>query len=97
MADPSVTSTEQIPTEEQTGEASHFGPHHIELSEWIAMAPFETWLGAEIVYAEEGRAQMRLPFKAELCQGSGFMHGGVLVSLADTTVAMAMTTMSTHG
>jgi len=66
------------------------GPHRIRLESWISTAPFERHLGMEILEAEEGRARLTMPFLAELAQGGGLMHGGALVALADTAVAMAI-------
>ena len=40
--------------------------------------------------AAEGRAVLSMPFRAALCQGMGLMHGGAVVSLADTALAMAI-------
>ena len=44
----------------------------------------------EIVQAAEGKATLTMPFRIELAQGAGLLHGGALVSLADTAVAMAI-------
>ena len=44
----------------------------------------------EIVEAADGRATLTMPFSVELAQGAGLMHGGALVSLADTAVVMAI-------
>jgi len=60
------------------------------LPEWIAVAPFEEFLGMKIEEAENGKALLTMPFKAALCQGIGLMHGGAVVSLADTALAMAI-------
>lgn len=61
-----------------------------QLPEWIATAPFEELLGMQIEEALDGRAVLTMPFKAALCQGKGLMHGGAVVSLADTALAMAI-------
>ncbi len=68
-----------------------------ELPQWIAVAPFEEFLGIEIVQAEAGSATLRMPFKAALCQGKGLMHGGAVVSLADTSLAMAIKSLLPEG
>jgi acyl-CoA thioesterase len=57
---------------------------------WISCAPFEQMLGMEIVNAEGGEAILRMPFTKSLAQGAGLMHGGAMVSLADTAVVMAI-------
>jgi uncharacterized protein (TIGR00369 family) len=66
------------------------GPHRFSMPAWISCAPFETLLGMEILKAEAGRAILRMPFIKSLAQGAGLMHGGALVSLADTAVVMAI-------
>lgn len=69
------------------------GPYHIVLPEWISCAPFERLLGMDIVAAKDGRAILSMPFRYEFAQGAGLMHGGALVSLADTAVVMAIKSM----
>ncbi|MDX9817868.1 MULTISPECIES: PaaI family thioesterase [Desulfococcus] len=43
-----------------------------------------------ITSAAWGKAILSMPFGFDLAQGGGFMHGGALVSLADTAVVMAL-------
>lgn len=66
------------------------GPHDIQMDKWIECAPFERLLKMEIVNAADGRAILRMPFVSEFAQGAGLMHGGALVSLADTAMIMAI-------
>lgn len=66
------------------------GPHDISLPQWISCAPFENLLGITIVEAKGGTARLTLPFTRQLAQGFGLMHGGALVTLADTAVVMAI-------
>ncbi len=66
------------------------GPHQVTLEKWISCAPFEKLLGLDIVWAKYGRAYLTMPFVHELAQGQGMAHGGALVTLADTAVAMAI-------
>jgi len=68
-----------------------------ELCGWIDTAPFEDLLAIAIEEAEQGRAVLSLPFKVRLAQGGGFLHGGVLTTLADTAVAMAIKTLLPAG
>jgi len=60
------------------------------MKEWISCAPFECLLHMNIVHADDGQAVLSMPFLVELAQGAGLMHGGALVSLADTAVVMAI-------
>jgi uncharacterized protein (TIGR00369 family) len=61
-----------------------------QLEGWIATAPFEDCVGLTIAAAEGGTARLTMPFRLCLANGGGVMHGGALVTLADTAVAMAI-------
>ncbi len=50
----------------------------------FSLAPIVNFLGLELVSAEDGAAQVRLPFREELIQGLGVIHGGVLSLLGDS-------------
>ena len=66
------------------------GPHRFKMEQWISCAPFEKLLHIDIVEAADGRALLQMPFLLDFAQGAGLMHGGALVSLADTAVVMAI-------
>ena len=68
----------------------HTGPHQFHMDAWISCAPFERLLNMTIEEASEGKAVLTMPFLFDLAQGAGLMHGGALVSLADTAVVMAI-------
>lgn len=72
------------------------GPHQFRMEGWISCAPFERLLHMEIIEAAEGKSVLTMPFLLDLAQGAGLMHGGALVSLADTAVAMAIKSMVTE-
>lgn len=76
--------TPQIPPDCSTG------PHRVVLDKWIDCAPFERLLNMEIKSADNGKAVLTMPFCRQYAQGAGLMHGGALVSLADTAVVMAI-------
>lgn len=61
-----------------------------QLEGWIAAAPFEDHVGLTIEAAANGEARLSMPFRLCLANGGGVMHGGALVTLADTAVAMAI-------
>jgi uncharacterized protein (TIGR00369 family) len=71
-------------------QSGYTGPHDVALTQWISCAPFESLLRMEIVEAENSRATLTMPFLYEFAQGAGLMHGGALISLADTAVVMAI-------
>jgi len=68
-----------------------------QLDGWITTAPFEDCVGLSIVAADKGAARLTLPFRVCLANGGGVMHGGALVTLADTAVAMAIKSMVPPG
>ncbi len=74
----------QIPGSQSTG------PHELRMEAWISCAPFERLLNMTIVEAADGKARLTMPFLIDYAQGGGLMHGGALVSLADTAVVMAI-------
>lgn len=73
------------------------GSRQFELRSWIDTAPFEDLLAIAIEEAQQGRAVLSLPFRVRFAQGGGFLHGGVLTTLADTAVAMAIKTLLPEG
>jgi acyl-CoA thioesterase len=73
------------------------GPHYFGMPAWISCAPFEKRLGMKIIKAEKGRSVLEMPFVKALAQGAGLMHGGALVSLADTAVVMAIKSILAPG
>ena len=73
------------------------GPHQLTMERWIGTAPFEKLLNMTIVEAADGRATLTMPFYLDYCNGAGIMHGGALVSLADTSVVMAIKTVLAPG
>ncbi|QEM68887.1 PaaI family thioesterase [Geobacter sp. FeAm09] len=72
-------------------------PLPVHLPDWIALAPFETYLGMSIDEAGDGRAVLSMPFRVAHCQGAGLMHGGAITSLADTALAIAIKTLLPEG
>jgi len=72
-------------------------PLPFSLPEWIALAPFEEYLGMQIEEAGNGRAVLSMPFRVAHCQGAGLMHGGAITSLADTSLAIAIKTLLPAG
>lgn len=73
------------------------GPHTITTSPWIDPAHFGRLLHMKIVTSGDGTAVLTMPFLIDFAQGSGLMHGGALVSLADTAVVMAIKSLVPPG
>ena len=77
--------------------ASLTGPHTITARPWIDPAHFGRLLHMKIVTSGDGTAVLTMPFLIDFAQGSGLMHGGALVSLADTAVVMAIKSLVPPG
>jgi uncharacterized protein (TIGR00369 family) len=58
------------------------------LDELIAMMPFASGLGISLEEASPDRVVAALPWAPRLCTTGGIMHGGVLMSLADSAGAL---------
>ena len=56
--------------------------------ELVALMPFARHLGVVVDEASADRVVVRLAWAPELCTSGGLMHGGVLMSLADTAGAL---------
>jgi uncharacterized protein (TIGR00369 family) len=54
---------------------------------------FMRTLGAEVVSVEPGRVVLALPFRDDLCQQNGFLHAGVVTSVADSACGYAALTL----
>jgi 1,4-dihydroxy-2-naphthoyl-CoA hydrolase len=59
-----------------------------ELDELIAMMPFAAELGLRLEEASPDRVVAVLPWAPRLCTTGGIIHGGALMSLADTAGAL---------
>ena len=60
------------------------------LRDFFREFPFFKLLGIEMVSVEPYRARLRCSYRQDLCQPAGIMHGGVIASLVDTTIAQSM-------
>ncbi|HTV74600.1 MAG TPA: PaaI family thioesterase [Candidatus Acidoferrales bacterium] len=47
-------------------------------------------LDLRLEHVERGKARMRMPFRAEITNGMGAVHGGAIVSLCDTCFYIAL-------
>ncbi|MEO5843476.1 MAG: PaaI family thioesterase [Caldimonas sp.] len=59
-----------------------------------ATAAFNTWAGFEVVHAADGRAELKLPWRADLGQYAGFLHAAMIGGLIDTACGFAAFTLS---
>jgi len=59
-----------------------------DLDALLALMPFAGHLGLVLDEADASRVVIRLDWTPHLCTSGGVMHGGVLMSLADTAGAL---------
>ncbi len=59
----------------------------------VETAPYYQLLQITLEKIDEGFARFRMPFRKELIQAYGVVHGGAIASLADTAVAFALMTL----
>jgi uncharacterized protein (TIGR00369 family) len=63
----------------------------------LARQGFLRLLGAEATVVEPGHVVIELPFREDLCQQNGFLHAGVLTSVADSACGYAALTLMPEG
>ena len=63
----------------------------------LSRQSFMTVLGAEPVEISPGRVVLEVPFRADLCQQNGFLHAGVITSVADSACGYAALTLMAPG
>lgn len=57
-------------------------------------AAFNRWLGFEVIRAQAGEAELRMPWHDKATQYAGFLHAGVIGALVDTACGFAATTVA---
>lgn len=60
------------------------------IAESLNAEAFVHWLGLRFEEVRNGYARLRLPFRSELRQGGGVVHGGAVASAIDTVVVGAV-------
>jgi len=58
----------------------------------VEMSPFTKWSGTTVTAIRPGYAASKMPFKKELTQHHGFIHGGVIGFMSDNISAWAAAT-----
>jgi len=56
----------------------------------LKLSPFGRYLGVQVLEVGDGFSRIRLPYRAELTNPAGKLHGGVIASVADTAMAVAV-------
>ncbi len=57
------------------------------------IAPFEEFLDMKVLERKEGKSKVRLDYRKEFENPNNFMHGGVITSLSDTAMAVALSSI----
>jgi len=55
----------------------------------MAKDAFSQWLGIEVLETAPRRSKLRMTVRAEMINGFGVTHGGIVYSLADSALAFA--------
>jgi uncharacterized protein (TIGR00369 family) len=63
----------------------------------FARQSFMRLIGAELSALAPGRITIVLPFRADLCQQRGFLHGGVTTAIADSAAGYAAFSLMPKG
>ena len=61
------------------------------------MNPFLDFFGITMIELKDGYARFQMPVRPEYLQGAKAMQGGLIVALADETIAHAMMTQLSPG
>ena len=63
----------------------------------VESAPYYQLLQITLEQIDTGFARFRMPYRKELTQAYGVVHGGAIATLADTSVAFALMTLIQPG
>jgi acyl-CoA thioesterase len=55
----------------------------------MARDAFSQWMGVTVLEADAGRSVLQMPVRADMVNGFGTLHGGVLFAFADSAFAFA--------
>jgi uncharacterized protein (TIGR00369 family) len=67
------------------------------ISESFGRQTIMTTLGATLDHVEQGKVVIRLPYAKHICQQHGFLHAGVVSTIADSACGYAGLTMMSEG
>jgi len=60
----------------------------------LSQDAYGKWLGLELLEVDSGYCKLAMKTRADMCNGIGILHGGVIFSLADAAMAVAA---NSHG
>ncbi len=73
-------------------EHSHLDSLKTQIQDIMQHQPFSGLLNVQLTRLEQGYAQLEIPYRKELTQQHGFLHGGVIGYLADNVCGLAAAT-----
>ena len=56
----------------------------------MEVSPFGRYIGVEVLEAGDGFARVKLPYRSELANPAGKLHGGAIATASDTAMAVAV-------
>jgi uncharacterized protein (TIGR00369 family) len=56
----------------------------------MELSPFGRHIGVEVLEAGDGFARVKLPYRPEITNPAGKLHGGAIATAADTSMAVAV-------
>jgi uncharacterized protein (TIGR00369 family) len=56
----------------------------------LELSPFGRHIGVEVLEVGEGFARVKLPYRPEITNPAGKLHGGAIATAADTSMAVAI-------
>lgn len=65
-----------------------------QLKALTSLAKFNNWLGVDVAAASAGEVELRLTWREEFGQYSGYLHAGIVGALLDTACGFAAYTQS---
>ena len=68
--------------------------YRLRVTESFERQPFVNLVGGELRRVDPGEVDIALPFKPELAQQHGYVHGGVITSIADAAAGYAAMTLA---
>ena len=52
--------------------------------------PFFAWMGVRVLRADNGEGELEVAVRPELCNGEGWIQGGLYTALADEAIVLAV-------
>ncbi len=83
-------------TEHEANESSEIEKEREAIRQLFKTFPFFKLLGIQLVEIEPHRAKLSVAWREDLLQPAGLLHGGIVATLIDTTIAQSLILTSTY-